>query len=192
MKIENPRVRFSLMSLLVGVMVIAFVFAAYQRGSYLLGRSVGITYAAVALMIIALFARAIRETPVRKHRIAFLTLFLIPVCAAFAFPSQLNPEIQVDVDKQARARLAHNELYAVFADDPAFSDLSISTTHYKTVNVEVHGMVTSKADLGRVQQLVYERCEFVESCLVRWQVSVHDDSTMYIAQNEDAFAPESN
>ena len=190
MTTETPRLRFSLLSVLLGMAFIAFVLAAFSRGNYLLGTSAGITYAVVALMIIAMFARAIRETPVRKLRLAFLILFSIPVCLAFAFPAYINSDVQIFVDKQTEGRVARNELHAVFAEDPAFSDLSISTAHLKIVNVEIFGTVPNRMDRDRLQQLVFDRCGFVEHCFVHWRIRVRNDSTMYIAMNDDAFLPE--
>lgn len=169
---------------------IAFLLAAFSRGNDLLGASADITYAVVALMIAALFARALRVTPVPRFRIAFLILFSIPVCVAFAFPTYINSDVQIFVDKQAEDRAARSELASVFAEDPAFSDLSISTTHLKIVNVEIYGTVPAKADRDSLQQLVFERCGFVENCFVHWRIRVRDDSTMYVARNDDAFVPE--
>lgn len=171
---------------------IALVLAAFSRGNYLLGTGVGITYAVVALMIILLITRAIRETPVPKLRLAFLVLFSIPVCLAFAFPTYINSDVQIFVDKQTDDRDARNELNAIFAEDPAFSNLSISTTHLKIVNVEIYGTVSNNTDLDRIQQLVYERCGFVEHCFIHWRIRVRSDSTMYVARNDDAFVPAQN
>lgn len=190
MTTEKPRLRFSLSSLLIGMAFIAFVLAAFLRGNYLLGTGAAITYALVALMLIALFARAIRETPVPKIRLVFLILFSIPVCVAFAFPTYFNSNVQVFVDEQTEDRVARNELHAVFAEDPAFSDLSISTTHLKIVNVEISGTVRNKTDLDRLQQIVFERCRFIEHCFVHWRIRVRQDSKMYVARNDDAFVTE--
>jgi hypothetical protein len=190
MTTEKPRLRFSLLTLLIGMAFIAFLLAAFSRGNYLLSTGAGITYAVIALMIIVLFTRAMRETPVPKILIAYLILFSVPVCLAFAFPTYINSDVQIFVDRQSEDRVARAELHAVFAEDPAFSDLSISTTHLKVVNVEISGTVPSKADLDRLQQLVFERCGFVEHCFVQWRIRVGNDSMMYVARNDDAFVPE--
>ena len=190
MTTERPRLRFSLLSLLIGMAFVALVLAAYSRGIYLLGTNAGIAYAAVALMIFGLFASAIKETPVPKYRLLLLTLFSIPVCFAFAFPTYINSDVQIFVDKQTEDRVARKELQVVFAEDPAFSDLSISTTHLKIVNVEIYGTVPNKTDLDRVQRRVFERCGFVEHCFVHWRIRVRNDSTVYVARNDDTFVPE--
>ena len=169
---------------------IAFVLAAFSRGNHLLGTGAGITYAVVALMIMTLFARPVRTTPVPRFRIAILVLFSIPVCLAFAFPTHINSDLQNAVDKQTEDRVARSELHAIFSVDPAFSDLSISTAHSKIVNVEIYGTVPEKMDLDRLQQLVFERCGFVEHCCVRWRILVRNDSKTYVAWGDDAFAPE--
>ncbi len=190
MTTEKPHLQFSPSSLLIGMAFIAFTLAAFSRGNYLLGTGAGVTYAVIALMIIMLFTRAMRESPVPNIRIAFLILFSVPVCLAFAFPTYINSNVQVFVDQQSEDRAARAELRAVFAEDPAFSDLSISTTHLKVVCVEISGTVPVKADLDRLQQLVFERCGFVDQCFVHWRIRVRNDSTMYVAESDEAFVPE--
>ena len=189
MTTERAPLRFSLSSLLIAMTFIAVVIAAFSRGNYLLGTGVGIIYAVVATMVLMMIAREFRETPLPKLRLVFLVLIAIPVCLAFAFPAYINSDIQIFVDKQADDRDARNELHAIFATDPGFSDLSISTTHLKIVNVEIYGTVPSKNDLDRIKKLVFERCTFTERCFLHWRLRVQNDSTTYVAQNDDVFVP---
>lgn len=184
------RWRFSLLSLLLAMASLAIVLAAFSRGNYLFGARAGITYATVALALLAMLSRAIRETPVPRLRLAFLALFSMVTCFGFAFPAYINPSVYSIVRKQADARLARQELRAVFAEDPAYAELTVQTTPLKIVNVDINGAVPSKVDVERLQLCVYQRCEFVQRCFVHWRLRAHEDSKTYVARNNEAFAIE--
>ncbi len=190
MKPKKQRLRFSLLSQLLGLASIAFVISAFSRGNYLINTGVGTTYAVVALLIVVLIASAIRETPFPKLRLTFFVLFSILVCLAFAFPMYISFDLRSLVETKSKARDARNQLHAVFSEDSAFANLSFSTTHRKIVYVEISGTVPNRADLDRVKQTVYERCDFVEHCFVKWRIRVRSDLRMYIAKNDDAFVPQ--
>ncbi len=173
-----------------GMAGVAFVMGAYLRGNYLLGIDVGIWYAAVALMMVGLFARVLWQTPVSKIKLALLVLFTIPVCFGFAFPAFINPDVQVFVSRHKQDRVVRSELRAVFGEDPAFSSLSISTTQLKILNVEISGSVPRRADLTRLRHRVFEHCGSAKGCHLDWRIQVRDDGKTYVARNNNAFAPE--
>lgn len=166
--------QFSTKSLLVGVFFVAYILAAYGRGNYLLGA--GIMYAIIAALIALLFLRTLLQSPLPKFRFAFLVLFATLVSLAFAFPMYLNPDVQYFVNDRATERNARNELAMVFAGDAAFRDLAVSTTRRKIVNVEIRGTVPTTSALNRLQSHLNERCQFMDDCLVHWEVEVRDKS----------------
>ncbi len=163
--------QFTTRSLAIAVSVLAVILAAYVRGEYLFGVPGGVLYALAATAIAGLFHRGITYKPFPKKRLILLTLFTIPVVLHFAFPTYLNPNAGYVVHKHAQDRNARAELAALFASDPAYHDLSVSTQHTKVIVVEIRGSVPTNDDLARVHAQVQE-CKLIEHCFVRWEVDV--------------------
>lgn len=166
------RFRFTTASMLLAISAASLVLAGYSRGNYLFGQGGGILYAIVGSLIVLLYYRALSRTPVPKVRVIALTLLAIPTSLAFTFPTYLNPVLQYGIDDHRIDRMARAELSKVFAEDPAFGNLSVSTKHLKIVNVEIRGTVPTDNDLDRLRTRVMEHCEFPKHCFIHWRVNV--------------------
>src|SRR5437764_2100047 len=141
----KPEAKRRVTRLALAVLGAAVVVAAYLRGDYLLGWDCGLVYAGIAAGLLSLLARSLvlteRPSPLRAAAIAALSL---PLPYALAYPASINPGVQHFIDKQATDRAARAELAAVFASDPAYRDLSVSTVHVKVVNVTIRGSLPSR------------------------------------------------
>ncbi|QDU58586.1 hypothetical protein Pan181_48250 [Aeoliella mucimassa] len=164
--------QFSMKKMLVVVFLCAYVLAAYSRGNYLHGSGGATLYVFVALLMTLLFARAVWRKPVERVWLVLLTVFAIPVSLAFAYPALINPQCQYFIDQQATEHQARQELAALFADDPAFSNLGVSTVQVKGVNVMITGSVPTESDLERLMCRVQEECDCYEMCGILWEVKV--------------------
>jgi hypothetical protein len=174
--------------LLFAAVGVAVVMAAFLRGNYLLGLGCGIVYAAIALALLWLLARA--RTPagdVSVARVVFVMLFALPVGYALAFPASLNPAVQVFIDKQATDRRARAELAAVFASDAAYRDLSVSSVHLKVVNITVRGSMASRSDLQRLRSRIGGECPALGECFLHWDVVLRDTGERVSGLDRDLF-----
>ncbi|MBX7104589.1 MAG: hypothetical protein K1X57_10945 [Gemmataceae bacterium] len=164
------------------------VVAAFLRGSYLLGSGCGVVYAAIATSLMWMLARA--RTPagsISVARVVFILLFALPVGYAMAFPASINPDVQVFIDKQATDRRARAELAAVFASDPAYRDLSVSSVHLKVVNITVHGSLGTRADLQRLRSQIAPPCRAAGVGFLHWDVSLRDTGEQVSGLDRDLF-----
>jgi len=116
-----------------------------------------------------------------------VVLFALPVGYAMAFPASVNPDVQVFIDKQATDRRARAELAAVFASDPAYRDLSVSSIHLKVVNVTVHGSLSTRADLQRLRSQIAPACRTVGVGFLHWDVSLRDTGERLSGLDRDLF-----
>jgi hypothetical protein len=153
----------------------ALCAVAYARGNYLLGPRCGVTYAAVALGLLWLLAGS--RTPAGKLslvRIAWVTARALPAAFVMAWPASINPDVQHFINKWAVDRAARAELATVFASDPAYRDLSVSTVHLKVVNVTVRGSLDTRRDLDRLRAQIIRDCPTVDRCVLHWDVTLRD------------------
>lgn len=150
---------------------IVLISISFLRGSYLLGLEFGLTYTGIAAGLLWLVARSLilsdRPQLVRSAVIAAVSL---PVGFALAFPAAINPDIRHFIDKQAIDRAARRELAAVFASDPSYRRLSISTRHLKVVNVTIHGSLNDHSDLDRLRHRIASECPVLKQCPLHWEV----------------------
>ena len=107
-------------------------------------------------------------------RAGFVIAFAVPVGCAMAFPSSINSDVQVFIDMQASDRRARAELGEVFASDPVYHDLSVSSVHQKVVCITVRGSLNTRADLDRLRSRLTQRCPALRECFLRWDVSLRD------------------
>ena len=160
--------------LLVVVGCVACV-AAYLRGNELLGPVVGGLYAVTAALLLLLAHRsrtaAGRVSPLRLVWVAVLA---VPLGVALAFPTALNPDVQVFIDKTATERAARRELAALFASDPAFLGLSVSAIHLKVVNLIIKGSLASEEALRRLRSRVFAECPTAAGCVIHWELTFRD------------------
>jgi hypothetical protein len=167
---------------------VAAVVVAFVRGDYLLGLECGVVYAAIALALLWLLMRS--RTPagrVSVVRAGFVVAFALPVGYAMAFPASLNPDVQVFIDKQATDRKARAELAAVFASDPVYRDLSVSSVHLKVVNVTVRGSLGARPDLDRLRSRIAGECPAFGECFLHWEVSLRDTAQRVDGLDSDLF-----
>ena len=152
---------------LLGTAGVAMCIAAFLRGNHLLGLWCGVIYVALTLGLLWLFTRS--RTFMRAATLAALSL-----AAGFvmAWPGSINSGVQIFIDKQAVDRTARAELAAVFASDPAYRDLSVSSAHLKVVNVTVQGALGTRADLDRLRSQIVSECPALGECILHWEVTL--------------------
>jgi hypothetical protein len=143
--------------------------AACLRGGQMFGPLTGVVYGAAALLFVRLLARC--RPPVRA---ALLSVAALPVGYVLAFPTTVNPDVQVAIDKQAADRAAHRELGAVFVSDPAFRRLSVRTEHLIVDNVLFRGRLPSRAEFRRLRGRVAAECPTASGCPLHWDVALDD------------------
>jgi hypothetical protein len=154
---------------------VVLVTVAFLRGNYLLGLDYGVACVVVTGGLLWFFARssvlADKPSPVWAAVIAALS---IPVGIVLAFPAWINPDVQYFINDQATDRAARAELSAVFASDPAYRDLSISTVHLKGLNVTIHGSLTDRSDLDRLRARIAGECADVHRRSLHWDVRLRN------------------
>jgi len=173
---KQPPFQFTLTTLLLGVFLFSLVLAAFCRGDYLLGRGHGILFAICAALVSILVLRASCQSPLPKFRLMFLAALSIYMSLAFTFPSYLNSDLRHFVVTHAVDRQVRGELATLFASDPAFHDLRVSTVRFKILSVQIHGSVPSKTDLDRLRSLAFDQCQAIKKCYVEWDIHVRNES----------------
>jgi hypothetical protein len=149
--------------------------AAFLRGNYLLGTWWGTLSAAIALGLLWLFVRSLHlGGRLALLRLCFIGVFCLLAAFAMSFPASINPDMQVFINDQAVDRAARAELAAVFAADPSFSGLSVSSEHLRAVNVTVRGSFGTRADFDRLRARVIEECPAVRHCFLHWDLTISD------------------
>ncbi len=152
---------------------VALCVAAFLRGNFLFGLEWGVLYVLVALGLLCLLARC--RTPAGRlspPRVAVVGALAVAVGLAMAWPTAVNPDVQVFIDKQAVDRAARSELAAVFATDAAYESLWVSSVHVKAVNVTVRGSLGTRAELDRLRARIIRECPEVTrgGCVLHWDV----------------------
>lgn len=181
----RPHLRFTMGSLLFVIFQIAFVCAAYTRGNFLFGARAGVGYAFVAILIDALVYIILFRSQISKIKLAILLLFVLPVTVHFAFPTLLDPDAKYFIADQAMDRNAQSELKKLFASDPAFAELAVSTTHRKVVWFDIHGSIQSQADLDRLRTRVLGVLPSVDPHFIHFEVHVREDSRTFAGSGEE-------
>lgn len=150
---------------------LVLIAAAFLRGDHLLGFVNGLLYAGVAAGLLWFLAQSLilTEKP-SLVRAAVIVALSIPLGFVLADPASINPDVQHFIDKQATDRAARAELAAVFASDPAYRSLSISTTHLKVVNVTIRGSLDDRPDLDRLRERLASECPVTRRCPLHWDV----------------------
>lgn len=170
----STQLRFTIRTMLAAVFFVCYILAAFVRGRYLLGTGAGLLYAFVAILVSFLFVRTLSQSPVPRPRLWLLVMFAVPVSLAFAFPHYLKWDVQYLVDIQTTDRNARRELAALFASDPAFSDLGASTTYRKVICVEISGELPARADLNRLHDRLAGECPTLNHCGLSWTVQIRE------------------
>jgi hypothetical protein len=156
---------------------IALSAVAFLRGNYLLGTAWGVLYAATTLGLLWLLARSLASgRSLLLVRVALATALSLAVGFMMAWPASVNPDVQHFIDKQAVDRAARADLATVFASDPAYRGLSVSTFHLKPVNVTVRGTLGTRSDLDRLRARIVAECPALTrgGCVLHWDVTVRD------------------
>lgn len=157
------------------VLAVSTIIGAFLRGNYLFGLGRGIVYACLATALVWLIVRSLTSTGhVSAVRTGLVVAFALPVAYAMAFPASVSPGMQSSIDAHARDRQLRAELAAVFASDPAFRDLRVSSVHLKVINVTVAGSLGTRADLDRLRARIASECPVLSSCVLHWDVSLRD------------------
>ena len=157
---------------LVGVALSA---AAFFRGHFLLGFVVGVIYLVIGLLMTGLFVRTLTTVGYARYlRLVVVATLSLALGFAMAFPATINPDMQYFINDHATDRAARTELALVFASDPSFRDLSVSTTRLKSVNIELRGSLGSRPALDLLQARIREECPTVAMCVLHWNVTLRD------------------
>lgn len=171
-----------------GVLTIAAVVVAFLRGNHLFGVTVGVVYASGAAGLVWLLARTLTSTDrVSVLRVVLWTLFALPVALAMAFPAFFNEDVQGGIDQQATDRLVRAELAAMFASDPAYADLSVSSVHRKVVCITVRGSVNTRADVERLRSRITKASQAIDRCVLRWDVTLRDTGKRVDGSDQELF-----
>ncbi len=167
---------------------VALVVLAFLRGNYLLGLRYGVACAAIVVAILWLLARSrTARGSVAFVRAGFVLACAVPLGYAIAFPASLNSDVQVFIDDQATNRMVRHELAAVFACDPAYRELSVSSVRLKSVIFTVHGSLGTRADLERLRHRIAQECQTVRLGFLRWDVYLRDTREKVSGLDEDLF-----
>ena len=144
---------------------------AVLRGNYLFGLAGAITYSLLLAGLIWLFAQSFnRKGKAARIQTIAVTILAVAIGYALAVPATVNPDVQHFINKQATDRSVRGELKRVFESDPEFSDLSISTTHLKVVNVTIHGTLPTLDDVQRLRKRITNECPTLELCPLHWNI----------------------
>ena len=142
--------------LLFGLAAAAVAVAAFLRGNYLLGLGWGILYGCITLALFSLLARS--RTPAGSVA-RWGSWWLLPCRRVCDGVPGVHQPGRADLHQQAGDRpRGAGELAGVFASDPAYRDLSVSSVHVKVVNIRVHGSLGTRSDLDRLRSRIAEEC----------------------------------
>ncbi len=167
------------------------VVAAFLRGNYLFGPGCGVVYSVISLALLGFLSRSrVLSGRLSATRTVLVTLVAISVGYVMAFPASLNPDVQVFIDKQATDRRTRAELAAVFASDPAYHELSVSSVQLKVVNITVSGPLGSRFDLERLRPRLAGECPAMGECLLHWDVVLLDTGERVSGLDRDLYAGE--
>jgi hypothetical protein len=154
----------------------AAVAVAFLWGDYLLGFVVGILYAALTGALLGLFARSLllTEKPSLVGAVVAIALSL-PLAVLMARPTAAIPDLNHFIAQQADGRAASKELAAVFASDPAYGRLSVSTAWGgKVADVTVRGRLNDHPDLVRLRSRIFGECPMLENCYLSWDITLRE------------------
>ncbi|QDU45177.1 hypothetical protein Mal52_36670 [Symmachiella dynata] len=176
-----PRLAFALAG-------VALISVAFLRGNYLLGLGCGIAYVFVTTAAIWLFAQSLARKQ-RASRICAITIAIlsVPIGLVMAFPAAINSDIQYFIDSQATDRTVRAELKQVFASDPVFSNLSLSTRHLKALNVTISGTLPTRNDLERLRNRILTECPTLKRCALHWNLTLHDSGHRIDSPDRELF-----
>lgn len=184
-KPSNRNSRFAIVLAGVALMIVAFL-----RGNYLLGFEIGIIYlctvAALVWLIVNSFSLKRKVSLLRKICVSG---FAVSVGLALAFPGVINTDVQHMVDDQATMRNARFELDRVYKSDPAFADLTISTTRGKIAFVNITGGLANWDDFHQLKKRITHECPAVEHCALGWKVRIRDTNDVIDGYDHSLFPP---
>lgn len=171
----NRKTTVSLMQVAGGAVGVALVVLAFLRGNFLFGFECGVFYAMFFGGLVWFFIRSLAFAKKRSVVRALAILVLsVPIGYVLAYPASINPDVEFVIADQADDRAARAELKKVFATDPAFAHLSISTVHLKKINITISGSLPSLVDLERLSERIAQECPTVQRCLIHWNVTLRD------------------
>ncbi len=175
------RLGFLALSLSVGTV-------SFFLGNYLLGLPGGVAYVLIAVCLLGLLASStvLTDKPSRV-KAALVIALSIPVGYFMINPAALSPDVQHIIDMHATDRQMRRELAKVFAGDPGFRNLSISTTHLKAVNIDIRGILTDRADLDRLRQRITTECPAVSLRTLHWDVFLSNTAQRLTGLDPDLF-----
>lgn len=174
----------------VATVSFALIALAFLRGNYLLGFGYGVAYAMLTAGLVWLLARSLTfsKKPSAGRAIA-VTILSIPIAYVMAYPTLINSDFHFFIADQATDRAARAELWAIFTTDPAFANLSLSTTHLKVVNITIYGSLPKHADFERLRARIANECQVVKGCPIHWSVTLRDTEQPIDGLDRELFRP---
>ena len=151
-----------------------FTITAFARGNHLLGQVAGISYAFVAFAMAILVSSELSRTAEAKGHRTLCIAAAVLVSLVLSFPTFINSDIQISLEKQAIDRAVRADLNSLFASAPQYSDLSLKTRHLKLVVVTVSGVVENT----KIKETLAKRLKTVSvqhpMVMVEWELTCRD------------------
>ncbi len=162
--------RFSRRGLKNCCLVGGFTIAAFARGNYLLGQVAGIAYALVAFGISIFITSELSQRATAPGHRTFCITATVLVSLALSFPAFISSDIQISLEQHAVDRAARTELNLLFASDPRFADLHVSTNQLKVINVTISGSVENSEAFDLLHSRLLDRAEHFSDCILHWSI----------------------
>jgi len=185
-ELKLDKLQFGTKTMLGAVFIVGTMLTAYSRGHYLLGWQVGAFYSLFTFLLLTQGTRYFFQSPLPKLRIAILAITCIPLACVMAFPSYFVPNAGYLINDHRTDQDGRTELAAVFASDPAFKQIQVTTFRTRIVGFKISGKIPTKNDLKRLRTLIHD-CE--NTNYVSWNIYVIDESKTYNELKDSDFDP---
>jgi hypothetical protein len=135
---------------LIGCVTVVAGTVAFLRGNWLLGGDAGFIFCLATAAAISMLAEARAGTGrfARAGRV-LAVLFAAFVATVVAAPALLSSHVQYSIDKHRFEVDLREAVSTLLASDPEFSQLTVTTTQLKVLNVTISGRVPTADGLKR-------------------------------------------
>jgi len=142
-------------------------------GNFLLGVTVGFANFFIVMGLAIVGYSNVYKRPNLKLRWIIGGLFAATCLAIMATPATFSPGLQHAIEKQATDRRARAELAALFDRDDDYSNLSVTTKHFKVVAITIQGVVPNQDVYERLLADL-EKTECNQSCVFHVEVTTQN------------------
>ncbi|TWT56406.1 hypothetical protein CA85_42190 [Allorhodopirellula solitaria] len=157
---------------------VAITCVLLLRGHYLLGPSVGITFAFMTLAIAVIGYRYLCiQTPTRTGVVMF-SIFAMTCTAIMFTPATFSPDVQHFINKYKNDRTARRELATLLEENADYRDIRFETEQLKVVFVSIRGTVPNG---GVIDSLLADlsRLDFVRYCSLDGRLTARDTGAVH-------------